>query len=550
VFQSIRFLAWRLSRRSADAIVTSPLIRWTWRGDSDNAYIAAISEYRPTDHETVSEMMSGRYLLAARLVDTSGVSPFSVETMDRPWFFELHSFSWLRHFADARDDTERRFARTLVLDWIGRNAAGFDRDIWGQGLTAQRVLNWLRHYNTLIEGATPEQIGTITTSLGTQIQSLRLRGDFSIDPVDRLLARIALTGVALCEDRRASGLTPQLTALLRLLKSHVCEEGLFRTRNAADQLTILTELASVRTALGQRGHDLAPDIAHTADAMHRALGRLTLGTGQPGYFNGCGQLPVDLVIAVQSQTTVRDIGGGEVGGYGVLCEGRGRLVADSGRVPAPAFARHAHASVFAFEFSHANEIVVGNCGPAPASINDTQHAFRQPAAHSSFVIGDRVSAHMGRWPAFSGYLRPEGPQPDLFETGEAETGLTIRGRHFASRFGLEAERHLALLANGDTLVGQDRLEPAGRGREQASYIARFHLGAGAQAWHGGQGDVINIRLQSGMMWSFLWEGAAARIDQSVRQSAFFGFHRTQQIVLTAEAEPGREIAWIFTRQTS
>ena len=48
-----------------------------------------------------------------------------------------------------------RFARSLTLDWIDRDGR-FDRDIWGLSLTARRVLNWLRHFNILVEGANPE----------------------------------------------------------------------------------------------------------------------------------------------------------------------------------------------------------------------------------------------------------------------------------------------------------------------------------------------------------------------------------------------------------
>ena len=45
------------------------------------------------------------------------------------WQDDLQAFAWLRHFRDARSDEERRFARTLTLDWIGREGS-FNRDTW------------------------------------------------------------------------------------------------------------------------------------------------------------------------------------------------------------------------------------------------------------------------------------------------------------------------------------------------------------------------------------------------------------------------------------
>ncbi len=59
-------------------------------------------------------------------------------------------------------------------------------------------------------------------------------------------------------------------------------------------------------------------------------------------------------------------------------------------------------------------------------------------------------------------------------------------------------------------------------------------------------DVVKLQLASGAIWNFLWEGADMRIEDSVRQSAYFGFHRTRQIVLDVPADDAAEISWIFT----
>jgi uncharacterized heparinase superfamily protein len=53
-------------------------------------------------------------------------------------------------------------------------------------------------------------------------------------------------------------------------------------------------------------------------------------------------------------------------------------------------------------------------------------------------------------------------------------------------------------------------------------------------------------LPNGQVWSFLWEGAECREEESVRQSAYVGLHKTRQLVLETEVAADREIAWIFT----
>ncbi len=359
----MRFIARRTLLSLADFAVTNPLIRWTWTGPSNEELIGALGEFRPSDRETVLEMMQGRYLLSSKLVDTHGVSPFSVEVDNEDWFEDLHTFAWLRHFRDARSDEERRFARTLTLDWIAREG-NFNRVTWAPSITARRVLNWLRHFNILVEGGTLEQQATISRSLSTQIQSLKLRGVLATDPADALLAAIALVGVALCNERAENDVYPRVRRVHRLLDMQIDEDGLHRSRNARQQLQILVELTTIKQALRRNHEQYANEFTELLETMHRALDAISLGTGEPGYFNGTGQMPHDLVVAVQAQSPARARSTGMTGGYGRLISGRSIVVADSGLVPAPEFALHAHAGALSFEFSHGRDLVVCNCGPA------------------------------------------------------------------------------------------------------------------------------------------------------------------------------------------
>ena len=194
----LAFLARRSVKRLADFAVSNPAIRWVWTGPGNEDYAGALSEFRPTDRESVLEMMQGRYLLANKLVNTNGMSPFAVEMVHDDWLDDLQAFAWLRHFRDARTDEERAFARSLTLDWIDRDGR-FDRMVWGLSLTSRRIFNWLRHFNILVEGANAEDAALIERSLGTQIQSLKLRAPFADDPVaagDHAAdARIGLRGM-------------------------------------------------------------------------------------------------------------------------------------------------------------------------------------------------------------------------------------------------------------------------------------------------------------------------------------------------------------------
>lgn len=537
----MRFLARRTLLTVADHLVTNPVVRWTWTGPGNEEIVGALAEFRPTDRETVLEMMQGRYLLASKLVDTHGVSPYSVEVVHEDWLDDLHAFAWLRHFRDARTDEERRFARTLTLDWIGREGH-FDRGTWALSLCARRVLNWLRHFNILVEGASMEQTATITRSLSTQIQSLKLRGALASDPVDALLAGIALLGVALCADASDREVATRIGRVHRLLEAQIDDDGLHLSRSARIQVQLLVELITVRQALHRNHEQYSNEFTEVLDSMHRALDAISLGTGEPGYFNGTGQLPHDIIVAVQAQSPARARATGIAGGYGRLIFGRSIVVADSGLVPPPDFAQDAHAGGLAFEFSHGRDLVVCNCGPAPAGLETNAALFRQGIAHSAPTINALSAAHIAQSGPLAGRLVSAGRQPEI-ESDEAEHALIVRTHGYTERFGITIERRLTLLSEGQTLVGQDRLL---RKRQHVSGACaiRFHLAHQTEVGFGG--DLLRLKLGSGAIWSFLWEGAEMRVEDSVRQSAYFGFHRTKQIVLEAHVADTSEVSWIFT----
>src|SRR5690606_10938346 len=135
-----------------------------------------------------------------------------------------------------------------------------------------------------------------------------------------------------------------------------------------------------------------------------------------------------------------------------------------------------------------------------------------------------------------------GRDPEM-ASEEADHSLVMRTHGYAERFGVVLERRLTLLADGHSLVGQDRVLKA-RSRVSGAIAIRFHLAHQTQVTQAG--DMLKLRLASGEIWNFLWEGADMRVEDSVRQSAYFGFRRTRQIVLDALAADTEEISWIFT----
>jgi uncharacterized heparinase superfamily protein len=547
LINALGYLSLNFARGAVDRLITSPVYRWTWRPFSDETFVAALPEIRPADPPSATDMVAGKYLLGSRLVETGGVSPFSVAASDAEWLGELHSFSWLRHFTESRDPAERRFARTLVLDWIGRYG-NFERRTWKNEIVGRRVLNWLRHFDLLTGDAKPNEKSQIVRALAGQVQAMRQRAFVENSPVGRLHAAIALLGVSLCQPHAAQLIEPRAVKLREVLEAQIDEDGLHRSRNCAVQYDLLTELAPVRLALLKVRPEEARQLADTVELMHGALSDMTLTTGEPGYFNGCGQLPLEMLLAVQSRSALRAGGNTtkQLSGYGIARLGAGKVVVDGGLVPALPYAGAMHAGVAAFEFSCGNELIVCNCGPAPAVLEAEARLFRRTAAQSCLSVGGAGTGRFG----VGGLARDR-----LIGIGEAKpvgvdpinSALEVTSDAFRNRFGIMHRRTLSLDANGQTLVGQDLMRRSGGGAPQP-YVIRFHLGPGATAEQDEDDAVIHIRTQSGDPWVFLWEAADATIEPSVRQSAYFGLYDTSQIVLRGTLARREEIAWTFTRQ--
>jgi uncharacterized heparinase superfamily protein len=134
--------------------------------------------------------------------------------------------------------------------------------------------------------------------------------------------------------------------------------------------------------------------------------------------------------------------------------------------------------------------------------------------------------------------------PPIIALDTADHLLTLGTTGYAKRYGVDLERRLTLLAEGTTLVGQDRM--IANGTPSGLLSVRFHLAPKVMVRRVSGEGLVRLVLPNGAVWSFLWEGADFHEEESVRQSSYLGFHKTRQLVLETEAAADREIAWIFT----
>ena len=185
-------------------------------------------------------------------------------------------------------------------------------------------------------------------------------------------------------------------------------------------------------------------------------------------------------------------------------------------------------------------------------MNEERSPFRLGAAHSGPTLSGHSSARIiTRGPGTGRMVAKD--VPTNIKLNEQDPSIILTSSAFEERFGIRLERELALIGNGKTLVGQDSfIQVREKPRKSVQIDLRFHLCPGARIVKDGSSNVYHIELKSGTEWTFLWEGGEARIEDSVRQSAHFGFFRTKQIVIETEfvaVKNGNiEVSWILTRQ--
>ena len=302
----------------------------------------------------------------------------------------------------------------------------------------------------------------IARSLGTQIHSLRLRSNFADDPVDQLMAAIALLGVALCDHELDREIAPRLERVNALLDEQVDEDGLHRSRSAKVQFMLMVELTTRcgRPCSGNPTPTTTNSPTCSTRCMSALDARLARHRRAPPISTAPGRWRTTSSSSLQAQSPSRARSTGTAGGYGRLISGKSIVVADSGLpVPSAGHARrHMHAGALCFEFSHGRDLR-GLQLRAGVPADDGAERAAVPAGHRAFGA-DHQCALGGLHPdarAAEHRVVPDRPRPRDGRPRKASSRWPCARYGYAERFGVVLERRLTLIAEGTSLVGQDRL---------------------------------------------------------------------------------------------
>ncbi|MGB7655914.1 MAG: heparinase II/III family protein [Novosphingobium sp.] len=476
----------------------------------------------------------------------------------------VHSFAWLTDLeACAPRETVAPVAERVLTAWLDANPKPPSKPgkgpAWSIDNAGNRLVNWLVHAPLILSGENRALRSRTFDAMAAHARWL----DRHVGRAEDRLAEVA----GWCGIVAAGLLLPQgkprrlfgESGLIRALGEMVGDDGGVLSRSPLCQMEAIALLVRLRACYLAVKRDMPRALETMIDLLVPPLLALTHGDGSLGSWQGgwaidAGELALLVEASGVRTRPLRDV---RQWGYQRVVAQKGVLQFDAAPPPLAKHARTGCASTLAFEFSHAGQRIVVNCGGAgcaggliPARL---EQGLRASAAHSTLVLDDANSTAV----LINGRIGSGVSEVDIDRRtliGEKNAGATrLEASHngYASRFGLIHRRILILRDDGTELRGEDLLVPAsGKGKSgKVGFAIRFHLGAGIEAGLSEDGKGAGLALPDGSYWQFRTgsEGQVT-IEESLWADGQGRPHPIQQLVIQGlVSRGGGSFSWLLKK---
>ncbi len=529
--------------------------------NKNDRLVIAPQDLRTADATYASEIYSGRFAFAGKVVICDGRSVFEMTAPSPEWASELLGFGWLRHLRAAESGIARANARALVDEWI--NLQGSWHPVgWRTDVLARRIISWLSQAPLLLQDTDARFYRRFIRSLLRQVRHLRHTAADAHRGAARLQAAIALCYAALCIAGQGRHIRSATAWLTSELGRQILPDGGHISRDPGVIIDVLIELLPLRQAYASRNITPPPALLNAIDRMMPMLRFFRHSEGTFAHFNGMGTTPIELLMTLLAYDDSRGapLSNAPYSAYQRLEAGGAVLIMDTGCAPPPETSLDAHAGCLAFEFSSPQQsLIVVNCGMPAAARDDWRALARATAAHSTVTFNDASSAHFAKASPFrrllGGLPMVGGPTRVTVGRDDEFDSITVRATHdgYAARYGVLHERTITLAADGTRFEGEDLFSAADGSAEIATtqdrYAVRFHLHPSVKASRLSDGQGVLLMMPNREVWTFSASDGRVQLEDSVYLSGNDGARRTAQIVVHGEARSSPRVAWWFTQST-
>src|SRR5215471_8674618 len=248
-------LSWLLLRgalrRVAGRANGHPLFRWALVPLKSDRLLIAPQDLRTADATRATEIYSGRFAFAGKVVVCDRRSIFEMEPPSEEWAAALLGFGWLRHLRAAESAITRANARALVDEWITLQGSwhGF---AWRPEIIARRIIAWLTQATLILDDADVRFYRRFLRNLTRQVRYLRWLARDTADGVPRLQAHIALCYASLAMAGQFGHLRTATRRLAVELDRQILPDGGHVSRNPGALIELLLDLLPLAQAFTAR----------------------------------------------------------------------------------------------------------------------------------------------------------------------------------------------------------------------------------------------------------------------------------------------------------
>lgn len=546
-------LAERIANRFYRLTWRTPIHAMRLKGKYPLKLLAVPTDPMPGDKRAGQALRAGYFLFRGlkQPIDT-----LDFNALDLPPAFQdyIHSFRWLRDLAAAAPREQcAPIAEAIVRKWLEVHAERPSEPAWRADNAGWRIFYWASHAPLILSSGDLVYRSLVLNSIARTARHLDRGAEKAPVGIQRLVAWCGIVAASLLIPGGGPRQVFGEAGLRRALDTTFHPDGGTISRSPVAQLDGIMLLAMLRSVYDSRNEDaplfLGEALARTVPAL---LG-ITHGDGGLGSWQGAGAIDPTHVEAVIAATGVRTrpLRQARDWGYQRLSMGSTVLLADAAPPPVAKLADAGCASTGAIEISDGEDRLVVNCGGAAlAGANlpaDLAQALRTTAAHSTLVLDDSNSTAI----LPDGTLGRGVTEVEL-NRQELEGGSRLELSHdgYARRIGYIHRRLLLMAADGQEIRGEDMLLPAPRRRKPpvVPFVLRFHLAPGVEPTLTGDAQGALLRIEGGALWQFRAGSGKLSVEESIWVDGAGRPHGCQQLVLSAEAEPGgTSTGWLFKR---
>jgi len=538
-----------------------PLFRLPFYPLKSDRLLIAPQDLRTADATRASEIYSGRFAFAGKVVICDGRSIFEMEPPSEEWAVALLGFGWLRHLRAADSAITRANGRALVEEWIALQGS-WHPIAWRPDVLSRRIISWLSQATLVLQDADVRFYRRFLRSLIRQVRYLRHTAGDARRGIASMQAVIALSYATLCIAGQARNIKSTTERLRREIERQILPDGGHVGRDPGAIIDILLEFLPLRQAFAARNIAPPQALLNAIDRMMPMLRFFRHSDGSFARFNGMGTTPAEqlLTLLAYDETRGAPLSSAPYSAYQRLEAGGGVVIMDTGRAPPIEMSLEAHAGCLAFELSSPKQsLIVVNCGMPATMREDWRQFARSTAAHSTVTFNETSSARFIETAAFKRLLGGspmlDGPRKVMVSREDRAEGIALRATHdgYADRFGILHERRLTLAADGLRLDGEDVFLAADGGAqlrtERDKFAIRFHLHPAVKATRLTDGHGVMLMTPNKEVWTFHAPEDRVELQDSVYLAATEGPRRTAQIVIHGQARSASRVTWSFQQAT-